>query len=672
MNEVLYKESIISKNFYTICSSYYPEIKEDMRIKGYLLAAVALQLFFANFLHAEFRTTYNDVDFVFSGVFKPETFYGKNINWLNNDNDFDKSYYSRHVLDLTADFIYGMQTYNTRIIEFLFQLRNKGVWGNPESIANTTFSDVKILNAIKGSHRHGFPRHIFWIRQLWLQFDLASATNLPFKNKHTFTLGSFPFQLGRGIALGDAYAVGPEILGFWADSAIDQYAFGAKFSGDIFKKILSYDLYTAILQNNSTGLSDTEKTVLAQEFGGITNPERGFGKVNYIVAARLNWTAFDNDWLGRLSLEPYGLYNNDPEQRIEFPGDASSKLGTAGLAGEFYGKRFEFGFDYAVNFGQQRVHGWDRNVIREDNRGGVFTLVNDQVTATYTNLAGVEVTEPVPFIPNSDVQKVINTTFRNESQNGKVIDTVDTLGFLTPFSTTPFVIKNKAARFGNPYTNKYEGWMFVTDAAYAFGKNKDLQVSIAAGVSSGDDNPNFETKDGTYDGFIGLQEVYSGKRVRSVFLLGGAGKLKRLLSTPAASDVQAPSTKAQAISGFTNLVFCGTALKWKPANWGKPFEINPNVLALWQEEAIGTARTFLGVESALFINWSILKDLKLYWVSSMFFPGSHYKDRMGTPVLTDEEVAFYNSENPTAIPDRIPGLGANVAYTFNIGLIYTF
>ncbi len=643
-----------------------------MRIKQHVLVIAIIQLFFTNFLNAELVTTYNDVRLGFSGVFKPETFYGKNINWLNNDNDFDKVYFSRQTFDLTADVQYGEKTYGDKVLEFLFQVRNKGVWGNPESIASTTFGDIKVLNAIRGTHKHGFPRHIFWIRQIWLQFNLNQAANLPFENIHTFTLGAFPFQLGRGIALGDAYAVGAETLGFWADSAIDQYAFGVKFSGDIFRKVLSYDLYTAILQNNSGSLADTEKTVLAQEFGGITNPQRGFGKVNYIVAGRLNWTAFDNDWLGKLTLEPYGLYNNDPEQKIEFPADASSKLGTAGLASEFYGNRFEFGFDYAVNFGQQRVKGWDRNIIREDNRGGVVVLVNDQVTATYENLAGDTVTESAPFVVKSDAQKIIDTTYRDESQNGKGIGKVTSLGYLTNVPGSEITLTNKPARFGNPYTNKYEGWMFVTDASYAFGKKKDLQVAIAAGVTSGDDNPNFETKDGTYDGFIGLQEVYSGKRVRSVFLLGGAGKLKRLLSTPAASDVQAPSTKAQAISGFTNLVFCGTSLKWKPAEWKKSFEINPNVLALWQEHPIGNARTFLGVETGLFINWSLLKDLKLYWVSSMFFPGSHYKDRMGEPVLTEEERNFANNENPTAIQDRIAGLGNNVAYTFNLGLIYTF
>jgi len=641
-----------------------------MRIQGLLPALVVTSLVSIALLQADIRSTYNDLEYIFSGVYKPETFFGVRVNWLNKENDFDKMYFSRHALDLMFNASYGVQTYNRKVMEFLFQLRNKGVWGNPESIASTTFSDINLLG-IKGTHKHGFPRHIFWIRQLWLQFNLDVATGLPFKNLHTFTIGAFPFQLGRGIALGDAYAVGPEILGFWSDGAIDQYAFGAKFSGELVPKTLSYDLYTAILQNNSSSISDTEKPVLAQDFGGITNPQRGFGKVNYLVAGRFNWNVFDNSWLGRLTVEPYGLYNNDPEQKIEFQADAMSKLGTVGLASEFFGSRFECGFDYAMNFGQQRVRGWDRNIVKENNRNGVVVLVNDNVTATYTNLNGQAVVESAPYVPTSAAQKMINTTVREEAQNGKEIGQVSSLGYLVNQPGTDIVLNNSRGRFGDPYTNKYGGWMFVTDAAYSFCE-KDLQIAVAAGVTSGDDNPNFETKDGTYDGFIGLQEVYSGKRVRSVFLLGGAGRIKRLLSTPAVTDIQAPSTKAQAISGFTNLVFCGTALKWKPKSWKKPFEINPNVLGLWQEHKIGNARTFLGVETGLFINYSLLKDLKLFWVSSLFFPGSHYKDRMGTPVLTEEERAFLNSSNPTGRQDRIAGLGANVAYTYNLGLIYTF
>lgn len=641
-----------------------------MRTKSNILMIFfVIQCVSMSLLRAEIKGAYNDWEYIFSGVFKPESFYGKNITWVNNQNPFDRSYLSRHVLDLTVDILYGAQSYGTKIAELLFQVRNKGIWGNPFSIANTTESEVKTLEAVSGiPHSHGFPRHIFWIRQLWFQFNIGEAFSVPFSNVHTFTLGAFPFQLGRGIALGDAYAVGPEALGFYADSAIDQYAFGAKFAGELLTRVLSYDLYTAILQNNSSNLGDTAKKILGQEFGRLETPERGFGKVNFLFAGRLNWNIFDNDWLGRMTFEPYVLYNSDPEQKIEFRADATSKLGTLGMAGEFYGKRFEAGFDYAVNFGQQRVKGWDRNIIIESDRQGNVVIVNDNVNATYINDAGETVTERVPYVNGSDAQKIINTSFRDESQNNQIIGTVASIGYIIP-AKDDVTLKNSSARFGNPYINKYEGWMFVADASYATLK-KDLTFAATVGITSGDDLL-FDTHDHDYHGFIGLQEVYSGKRVRSVFTLGGAGKLKRPVSTP--TTEQAPSKEARNISGFTNLVFTGVGLKWNPVDWKKKFELNPNVIAFWQEMPIANARTYLGTEVGLFINYNVFKDLKLFWVSSLFFPGSHYKDRMGIPVLTTSEAIDLDDEDPTGFTqDRIIKLGANVAYTFNMGLIYSF
>lgn len=626
---------------------------------------------FTNNAYAEMKGSYKDWEYSFSGVYKPETFVGRNINWLNNQSDFDKSYLSRHSLDLMLDVIYGAATYGTKVAELYFQVRNKGVWGNPESYASTTESEVKIADAVGGAHRHGFPRMIFWMRQLWFEFNIGEAVNLPLDTVHTFTLGSFPFQLGRGIALGDAYAVGPEFLGFYADSAIDQYAFGARFSGQLAPEKLSYDLYSAILQNNSGGLADTSKKILGQEYGRLETPERGFGKVNFVMAGRLNWNVFENNWLGKMTLEPYALYNSDPEQKIEFRGDATSRLGTLGLAGEFYGTNFEAGFDYALNLGQQSVKGWDRNSIKEVNRGGQVVIINDNVNAVYQDAAGNNVSKPesVPYVIGSDAQNIVNTAFRNESQNNQQIGVVDSVGYLQPVDGQKIALFNSKGRFGDPYTNKYEGWMFVSDFSYAW-LEKTLTVAGTVGVASGDD-VSFETEDGEYSGFIGLQELYSGKRVRSVFTLGGAGKLKRLFSTP--TTVQAPSKEARGVSGFTNLIFTGVSLKWKPKKWKKAFELNPNVLSFWQETPIGRARTFLGVEAALFMNYNLFTDLKLFWVSSLFFPGSHYKDRMGTPVLTPAELILADNEDITGFKqDRITKLGNNVAYTFNAGLIYSF
>ena len=208
-------------------------------------------------------------------------------------------------------------------------------------------------------------------------------------------------------------------------------------------------------------------------------------------------------------LEPYGMFNHDPEQKIEVRGDSESRLGTVGIAGEYFGDRFEFGFDGAVNLGRQRVFGLDRNVINTENRGGQVILSNSHVVDQSGN--------KIPHVPDSaktSAQTIINTTFQNESQNGKKIAADINVGFLTE----PVDLINKNNRFRDPYTNRYDGWMFVADAAWWLYK-KDLQLALTVGAASGDYNPKFDTRDEDFKGFICLQEVYSGRRVKSAFFL---------------------------------------------------------------------------------------------------------------------------------------------------------
>ncbi len=223
--------------------------------------------------------------------------------------------------------------------------------------------------------------------------------------------------------------------------------------------------------------------------------------------------------------------------------------------------------------------------------------------------------------------------------------------------------------------------MFVTDAA-VWVYNRDVMIAATAFITTGDDNPNDETIDGTYTGFIPLQEVYSGKRVRSAFLLGGAGKLNRPLSKPVTN--QSPSRFAQNVNGFTNLVGCGTGVLWKPSDWPKVFSFNPNGLAYWQEkptkkfdaltgkELDCLASTFLGVELNIFMYYMILKDLKLFCVPSVFFPGAHYRDIKGKPLSADQQALLDRLDRTGFDADRIPNIGDNVAYTFNLGLEFRF
>lgn len=633
-------------------------------------AATALFLVVAIFIPtcswAGFQTRQNDVLFTFGGSFKPEMFSGVNTDLLNKNNIGNMTWYMRHTFDVSLGVSYGQETFDSSIINSKFNIRDKGVWGNPESITRTTESTIKDVDVVEGAHKHAIPRHIFWMREGWLEFDLKHFLGLSFLNQHNFKLGLFPFQLGRGIALGTAYAVGPELLGFYTDSAVDQFAPGGLLHGDILEDQLSYDLYAAILQNKSASFSDTAAAIYGQQYGRRETPQRGSGKINFLIASRLNWDVFKSDKYGRLHVEPYALYNKDSEQKVEFRGDASSQLGTIGLAMEYTQDVFEFGFDYAFNLGQQRVKGWDRNTVAKENRDGRAVFVNSHVVDQDGN--------KVPFVRGNEAQGLIDCSPQDESENGQVIDTVDeNVGFVTG----PVTLTNSSTRFRNPYTNKYEGWMFVVDSGI-WAYKKDLMLSAAVWVASGDSNPNEETKDRQYSGFIPLQEVYSGTRVETAFF----GNFARPLSQPTTN--QAPSRFAQVVDGFTNSISCGFSAKYEPQDVKTPFKIFPNALAYWQEkptkkfdaktnkELDVDASTFLGVELNIFTHWMVLKDLKLFFVGAVFFPGMHYRDILGKPLNAAQKAQLDRLDRTGFSADRVPNIGADTAYTFNLGVEYKF
>jgi hypothetical protein len=609
----------------------------------------------------------SDFAWVFTGAFRPEMFYSRNINFNNNKIDHDKIWYMRHNLDANVDLKYGMLTYDAMVAELYVSMRNKGIWGNPNSLVPTTRAFTKILKSVTGLHAHAVPRMMFWMREVWMRLDASKIMGLGLPNEHTFTLGAFPFELGRGISLGDAYAVSQEILGFYTDNSIDQYAFGGKLSGDIIPDKLGYDVYVGLLQNRTSGFGDTSEESKVSLYNGLSNGVRGFGVVNFVAAGRFNIDIFNNKRFGSLHLEPYGLYNSDPEQRIIFPGDANGKLGTLGLACEYKGGRFELGFDYAQNLGRQMVRGVDRNVVQLENRLGVVNEVNSQVLqGSPTSRRKALVTpDAEALIKASRADEILGVN--KQAQNG------ESIGFCADQNTELF---NSAIRFRDPYLNTYQGWMFVTDAALWVYK-KDLQVAVTAGVASGDENPNTEVIDGTYTGFIPLQSNYAGKRVKSIFVIG-QGSPKRPLSAPRSN--QAPNQFADVLNGFTNIVLCGASLNYKPKDVEKAYKIMPNFLVYWQQkptkrfdiptmkETNQDARSFLGSELNLYLDYYLLKDLRLYLVGGAFFPGDHYQDIRGIPLDDAQKRALDRIDFTGFELADVPNIGTDVSYSFNLGM----
>lgn len=599
---------------------------------------------------------------ILSASYKPESFFGENISSFNKHDKADRIFYPRHTVDANIDLSYGKDQENPAV-HFKANIRNKAQWGTVEGIVKTTSSPIKTNEVVLGEHNHALPRNIFWMREIFADFDLAKALSLPFENKHKIVLGAFPYQLGRGIALGDAYAVGAESLGFWTDSVVDQFAYGFLLSNELVKDILTHEFYVALLQNKSGSLSDTNAKVLGQEYGKLNNPKRGFGSANFVVSGTLKWQVLDDDVNGyNLSVQPYWLFNRESEQSVEFFADARGILGTIGLASEFEAQKFEFGFDCAINAGKQQVKGWDRNKIVQELRDGIPTVVNSHAYAgDPTSLSSSKLI----YVLGSNTQKAVDQAVRATAQNGKeIVGIIDGL-------TGGTSVFNSLNRFRDPYTNIFNGWMVVADAAYWFAEDT-VRLATMAGIASGDEFPNFKPVDGSYSGFVGLQELYSGDRVKSAFFLGGAGKPKRPFSKPTFEETPDKFLNV-AVSGFSNLMLVGGSVLWKPVELTKKMNIQTNVLAFWQETETGKASRYLGVEGNLFFNCALLDNVELYSVASFFVPGSFYTDRKDTAFLTSTQIEIADELDVTGYnADPVPGLNDHVAFTFNVGLKFSF
>ena len=198
------------------------------------------------------------------------------------------------------------------------------------------------------------------------EFVLNDIFHISFPRKHTFTVGLFPFSLGRGIALGDAYAVMHEFVGYDPASYINRYAPSMKMSGEILgSHVLDYDLCWILADNLSDSFNAVNLKTQGQFYGHRFFQARGFGVMDYILSGRLKWTPVSEKECS-LYIEPYALYNHEGDQKIEVSGDARSSLGTIGLAVEGKKECFEFGFDVAHNIGYQHVKGLDRNIVGKD------------------------------------------------------------------------------------------------------------------------------------------------------------------------------------------------------------------------------------------------------------------------------------------------------------------
>jgi len=228
--------------------------------------------------------------------------------------------------------------------------------------------------------------------------------------------------------------------------------------------------------------------------------------------------------------------------------------------------------------------------------------------------------------------------------------------------------------------------MAVADASYNW-KPLNLKVSVAAGHASGDANPHTTAKDSEttreyeYNGFVGINENYAGKRVKSILALDA-----RKLQAPLTNE----SGEMQYFdNSFTDMTFVGTGLAWRLPK--RDLEMTANALAFWKDQRCYTyvytlstdgygndlARRYYGLELNSTFSWKLLPGLSLNGSAAIFVPGSFYYDVKGMPigsnVIDTARVVISASQlDDSGRAPAVGRLGTDPQVALNLALQYKF
>ncbi|MCF7800067.1 hypothetical protein K9M16_03665 [Candidatus Babeliales bacterium] len=606
-------------------------------------------------------------------------YYFYNNMYLLNKNLPDQEGYFRETIDLTLDLVYGYKKFGHRAFQLFIDLQSKDKWGFSGAYKNTTATQLSIevkndtinnesINL--GYHDHRNPQVFPWVKDAWMQFSFNSIFNIKSEKLQFFKMGWFPFFLGNGIALGDAYNLVFENLTRFttAENASNP---GIDIFGQIIKGRLLYDLYYAKFKDKSTTLDTTYNNV-KKNF--LDHPEwRGVAKDDELWAARLQWLAIDSKKYGTLTFEPYIFYKEGSDLYSDQNDDSKVGLGTYGLSVDYLNNRLNFGGEIVCNFGKDKFYALDKNsiLLKRDDTTGALTEIYSNVY--YWDDTQKEITA------NATVTKNIKDAADSETNKYKNYG-----DFYTATGNIDLTNVNRIRPF---YKCDLGGLAAIAYCTYNAIPDQ-LDLSLEFGHASGDYDSTSQETNHKDNNFIGVHELFFGKKVYSIIMLSERVLLKptalRKGQVVDATDV----VNFQAVTqnnSFTDINYFGASFKWTPKILkNKYFEFNPNLMFFWNDKGsykyiasekkaseTQKASTFLGTELNFMVNCELLKNLSITGILAFFFPGQFFKDMKGLPLYS-----FFDYDNPlSVIQPAMPNqyyLGDNTATYGNLSLTYRF
>ena len=614
-----------------------------------------------------FHTSYDvsdthEIEARLSGSYTQETYGSARMNSFSADDMFDRSLFARSTVDLSLDFGYGPQNVDLFNIEVHSTFRMRHKWGDVSEV-NTDQIDIDIAGVTESDTSASLTKHLFYTREAWMKIMLGELE----ERDDYIQLGLFPFSLGRGVSLGSAYrATG--FLGFTPGFSIDQFAPGLMLRYDAYPNHLCIDSYFALLENKHISRYNNAEVIRANEI--LENGEstsRGTHSHAYLLAFRSQIKPIDSD-NHKLHIEPYVVYQHAPDQDIEYHADSNLYLKTFGIAAGYHLERFKCGLEIATNRGHQVVKAWDRNYLQYAiNSSGALEQQYSHVysDATLETNARADTTN-IALVDNSVKSADNNSYYLADYTTLKEFDLTNGVGATRLY--------NAVDRFRPKQIRHFDGWFILADGEYEI-KPDVLSLVVGAGWASGRLSTSKDVNtlgEGTllnenYSGFIPMQSVYSGERLRHFMML--SGKAPRFAKEQpwessddlAKKNVISPISKKDILNSFSNISFLGGNVEWDVQQFKKyNLHLASNVIHYWSPESPfrkdgSLSSPSLGTEVSLEWSFKIFDRVKISGFGGVFFPGAQYKQM---------------KEDGAAINKII--IGDTPAYVFNLGGSFSF
>ncbi len=543
------------------------------------------------------------------------------------------------------------------------------------------------------------PIPIVSFTQAFIKLHLDSLISGLEKAPHILMAGYFPYQLGRGIALGPSDEGGITFLGYdfpLSPLASPYYAPGILLRGKTCR-FFSYELYYSVWKRQYT--QPFERDAIDFRFRLDKDKINRFGKQLKRDIWSLKGIIEHEGKHHHLSAQPYFLWMDstfhraDPAQKLT---DRATRLGTYGCMIEWHTPSVSFNIEAAGQCGHIRFYPFDRNelVLDRDASGRspqTFTHVK-KAKMNISNTGEISFSKTEEKMPAADALiAIINskdalcTSFETPIADADGNTTVDlSTGQYIDFEELKAVtaalsnegtaaaqvaieeIKeryvqafNAQTRVRNGYKTALRGYTILADGIWHVSHRLDLMAG--GGIISGGQNPYKCEKDNRYNGFLPLRDIkYQGWAIRSLALLGA-----RSIPRPADGNIHRLDC--------SNLALVGIGSLFSPLKKKEKCTIQAHVIYFMQPSyqtvstlqkpvSCQTASKDLGWELNATLLYKPIRECTVTMRGALFFPGQLYKEREG------QQVEYFTIKgNSTLVP-----IGTDTAWGINIGISYQF